>query len=302
MTIRTPVAMLVFNRPDLTVRVLEAVRSARPSRLLVVADGPRPDRAGEAEACAKVRAIVDQVDWPCEVEREFSAPNLGCKRRVSSGLDWVFDRADEAIILEDDCIPGPSFFSFCDEILECYRDDDRVMGVTGCNLQFGRRRGAASYYFSRYMHVWGWASWRRAWRHYDIQMAEWPSLREARWLREVFGGWVAAEAWRHLFDLAHAGRVDTWDYQWFFAILRRGGLVVTPNVNLVSNVGTGRGATHTVRDGPQFSQPVESLDPPLVHPREVRRHVEADEFVQRSFTPSWRGRLSLALRQLLRVF
>jgi hypothetical protein len=152
------------------------------------------------------------------------------------------------------------------------------------------------------MQVWGWASWRRAWRHYDIQMADWPSLREGPWLREVFGGWAAAEYWRYVFDLTHGGWVDTWDYQWLFAILRRGGLVVTPNVNLVSNVGAGEGATHTTRDGPRFGQPVDSLGGPLIHPAEVRQDVDADDFLQRSFTSSWRDRLWLAFRRTRRAF
>jgi hypothetical protein len=301
MKVRTPLAIMVFNRPDMTARLFEAVRAARPPRLFVVADGPRADRPGEAEACAKVRSIVEQVDWPCAVEQEFSATNLGCKRRMSSGIDWVFGRVEEAIILEDDCIPGESFFAFCDALLERYREDERVMGVTGCNFQFGRPRGTASYHFSRYMHVWGWASWRRAWRHYDVDMAEWPLLREGRWPRDVFGGRVAASGWRHWFDLTHAGRLDTWDYQWLFAILRRGGLVATPNVNLVRNIGAGVGATHPVQKGPLHDQPAGSLDFPLVHPVEVRQDEQADEFFRRFFTPSLRGLLGLAARRLLAV-
>jgi hypothetical protein len=299
MTVRTPVAMMVFNRPELTARLFEVVRAARPSRLLVVADGPRLHRPGEAEACARVRSVLDRVDWPCEVEREFAAANLGCRQRISSGLDWVFRQAEEAIILEDDCIPDPAFFRFCDELLERYRDDERVMAVTGCNYQFGRRRGMGSYYFSHHMHVWGWASWRRAWRHYDVRMDEWPALRRGRWLRDALGSRAAAALLRYRLDLTRAGRIDTWDYQWSFAVLRRGGLVATPNVNLVRNVGAGEGATHPEEESPLHSPPVGSLDTPLIHPAEVRRDVEADAFVQRFFMPSVRMRLSIAVRRIL---
>ena len=299
MKVGAPVAMMVFNRPDLTARLFEVVRASRPSHLLVIADGPRPDRPGEADACAQVRSILDRVDWPCEVEREFSETNLGCKRRISSGIDWVFQRVEEAIFLEDDCIPGPGFFPYCDELLERYRDDERVMAITGCNFQFGRARGAASYYFSGFMHVWGWASWRRAWKHYDVGMAEWPRLRGGRWLREVFGSRAAAAGWQFRFDLTHAGELDTWDYQWLFTILRREGLVVTPNVNLVTNIGAGPGGTHAGQGGPHFGQPAASLAFPLTHPNEVRRDRDADEFLERSFTPSIRGLTWNALQRLL---
>lgn len=299
MSVRTPVAMFVFNRPDFTDRVFERVRAARPSRLLVVADGPRADRPGEAEACARAREVVSRVDWRCEVETDLSAVNLGCGRRLSSGLDWVFGRVEEAIILEDDCIPGPDFFRFCDEVLERHRGDERVMAVTGCNFQFGRRRGDASYYFSRFVHVWGWATWRRAWRHYDVAMKDWPDHRDGRWLRDTFGGWAEAVSWRHELERTYRAQIDTWDYQWQFAILRRGGVVATPNVNLVTNVGNAPGGTHGGQHGPYFNQPTAALDHPLVHPAEVRRDAEADEFVQRSFTFSARGLLSVMARRLL---
>jgi hypothetical protein len=293
--------MFVFNRPDLATRVFEAVRRARPRRLLVVADGARPHRAGEQDACTSVRAIFDRVDWPCEVERNFSDENLGCGRRISTGLDWVFRTADEAIVLEDDCFPSSAFFPFCDEILERYRDHEQVMAVTGTNLQFGRKRGDASYYFARDMQVWGWASWRRAWKHYEVRMAEWQSLRDGAWLRETFRDWFAAEYWRYVLDETAAGRVNTWDYQWVFTILRRRGLVVTPNVNLISNLGAGGDATHTTEYGTRFDLPLGSFDGPLVHPRAVERDLAADDFFQRAFTAGAKTKAWLIYRRLKRL-
>jgi hypothetical protein len=180
--IKTPVAFLVFNCPDTTIRVFEEIRCARPPKLLVVADGPRADRPGEADKCQAVRAVIETVDWPCEVLKNYSDVNLGCKIRVSSGLDWVFEQVEEAIILEGDCLPHPTFFRFCEELLETYRDDERIGMISGDNFQFGRKRGDASYYFSRYNHIWGWASWRRAWQHYDRNMAIWPKFRDDHWL------------------------------------------------------------------------------------------------------------------------
>jgi hypothetical protein len=278
--VRAPVAMLVFNRPDETARVLAAVRAARPRRLLVVADGPRADRPGEAHRCAEVRALFDRVDWKCDVERDFAPVNRGCRGRVSSGLDWVFSRAEDAIVLEDDCEPHPSFFGFCDELLERYRDDPRVMAITGDNFQGGRRRGAGSYYFSRFMHVWGWASWRRAWAHYDVDMPSWGVGRDRHWLREYLGDRRAALIWEAIFNRARSGRINTWDYQWMYAIWSAGGVVATPNVNLVRNIGGGVDATHTVGDVVEVD--AQAIDFPLIHPASVERDREADEHVQRT--------------------
>src|SRR3989344_7840291 len=167
----TPVAFLLFNRPETTARVFAASARAKPPNLLVVADGPRANRPGEAELCAAARAVIEKVDWDCEVVTHFSEVNLGCKCRMSSGVDWVFQTVPEAILLEDDCLPHPSFFRFCEEMLEGYRNDERISMIGGTNFQKGRERSPDSYYFSRYTHIWGWASWRRAWQKiYDVEM------------------------------------------------------------------------------------------------------------------------------------
>jgi hypothetical protein len=174
----TPIAFFIFNRPHLTQKVFDAIRQAQPKILLVVADGSRFDRADETELCAQTRAVIKQVDWDCQVLTNFSETNLGCKRRVSSGLNWVFETVEEAIILEDDCLPHPTFFPFCETLLDYYRHDSRIMNISGENFQFGRQRTQDSYYFSRYNHCWGWASWRRAWNNYDVEMQLWSVIKE----------------------------------------------------------------------------------------------------------------------------
>lgn len=299
MTLRVPVAMMVFNRPAHAARVLDAVRAARPARLLVVADGPRRSHPGEAERCAAVRGLFDRVDWPCEVERAWADENLGCRRRLSTGLDWVFDRAEEAIVLEDDCLPDPTFFPYCEELLARYRDESRVMAVTGANFQGRRRRGAGSYYFSRYMHVWGWASWRRAWRHYDVEMRTWPAFRDGGRLAALLGDARAASRWTEILDRTHAGAIGTWDYQWLYAIWAQGGLVATPNVNLVTNIGGGDEATHT-QGSSLMGRARQPLAFPLVHPGALAADEAADRFVQRKvFDPTVRARVGAVLQRLL---
>lgn len=278
----TPVAFLIFNRPDTTARVFAEIARARPPKLLVVADGPRPDQPGEAEKCAAARAIVEQgISWPCEVLTNYSEINLGCKQRVSSGLDWVFNTVEEAIILEDDCLPHPTFFHFCGELLEKYRDDKRIMAVSGDNFQYGQKRTDDSYYFSRYNHIWGWASWRRAWQCYDIEMKLWSQVRDGGWLNDLLLDSTAVRYWAQIFQAAYEGRVQTWDYQWLFTCWMQNGLTALPNTNLVSNIGFGLEATHTSGRSPFACIPVEPMSFPLKHPPFIIRDARADQFTQK---------------------
>lgn len=273
---RTPVVLLVFQRPDVTRRVLEAMRAARPRTLLVVADGPRNE--AERARCAETRAVVDEVDWPCEVLRDYADANLGCRRRVSSGITWALSIVEEAIVLEDDCVPHPSFFPFCDAMLERYRADERVAMVSGDNFQDGIARGDGSYYFSRYSHVWGWATWRRAWRRYDLALDRWPAFRDGGGLARAFEDPYERAYWRAIFDrLRDEGRPDTWDYQWAFTNFSDGALSVLPGVNLVTNVGFGADATHTTSDSRFAAMPALALDE-LRHPSRVAPDAEADAY------------------------
>jgi hypothetical protein len=300
-TRRAPVALIVFNRPDTTARVFAEVARARPAKLFVIADGPRTERSDEAGRCQAVRDIVQRVDWPCELITNFSEQNLGCKRRLSSGLDWLFSQTDEAIILEDDCVPHPDFFRFADELLKRYRDDQRVMMISGDNFQFGLRRSDDSYYFSRYTHIWGWATWRRAWRLYDHRMSRWPELRAKGWLFDMLKDRVAADYWTRIFDDTFSERISSWDYPWTFSAWVNNGLTVLPGVNLVSNIGFGGNATHNLNPWNRFaSLPAEAMRFPLAHPAQVDRQQEADEFTQRKMytRPLWRRLAGQVLRAL----
>ncbi|MDB9447419.1 FkbM family methyltransferase [Anabaena sp. CS-542/02] len=278
--LNTPVALLIFNRPETTGKVFAAIREAKPPKLLVVADGPRRDKPGEGEKCEEARAIINQVDWECEVLTNYSEVNLGCRERVSSGLDWVFEQVETAIILEDDCLPHPTFFRYCEELLEKYHDDERIMVISGNNFQ-GDRCREDSYYFSRYGHCWGWASWRRAWRKYDHGMALWPGLRDSGWLFEVLENDQAAGWWSKAFQSVYDGVLNTWDVIWQYSLWLNGGLSILPHVNLVTNIGFGESATHTTMvDSPLANMAVEAMGFPLQHPVAVKRNSEADNFTE----------------------
>ena len=280
--LQTPVAFIIFNRPDTTERVFAEIARAKPPKLMVVADGPRSNRLEEADKVAATRAIIKRVDWDCEVLTNFSEVNLGCKRRVSSGIDWVFEQVEEAIILEDDCLPDPTFFRFCQEMLERYRHDQRIGMISGDNFQFGRCWNDDSYYFSRYVHVWGWASWRDRWvGSYDVTMARWPQIRNEGLLANMVGNGREAAYWHKIFERVHRGEIDTWDYQWVFANWVKGRMSILPAVNMISNVGFDENATHTTGDSDLANLAQNPMGFPLMHPPAVSRNIEADQFSER---------------------
>jgi hypothetical protein len=278
-----PVLFLVFNRPEPTARVLGAIRRASPRRLFVAADGPRPGNPKDAVACREVRELLQKgIDWQCRVEFLARGANLGCRNAVSSAISWFFDNVEEGIILEDDCLPSEGFFSFCSSLLARYRDEPRVAHIGGFNCQWGRMRGSGSYYFSRYFHVWGWATWRRAWSGYDVDMRDYPSFLAGGGLENLFSRPALREFWKENFDAAHAGTLNTWDYQWVYRNFKDDRLAAVPNWNLVENIGFGSDATHT--GGRAGRMPHASGDFPteIVHPSFLLPDQAADDFTYRS--------------------
>jgi hypothetical protein len=275
MSLSTPVAFIIFNRPDLTQIVFEAIRQAQPPQLLVIADGARVPE--EIEKCQRARDIIKQVDWECEVLTNFWDTNMGCKVRVSSGLDWVFSQVEEAIILEDDCLPSPSFFSFCQTLLERYRYDERIMNISGDNFQLGQTRSQCSYHFSRYPHIWGWATWRRAWKHYDVDMELWIDFKSSSLFRAMFDTNYEWLYWLDIFNSVYLGEIDTWDYQWYFCCWIQSALSIEPSVNLVSNLGFRWDATHVKEENSLAKLPVSEILS-IVHPAMVTRNNEADNY------------------------
>lgn len=316
--LNTPVALIIFNRVSTTKKVFEVVREMRPSKLLLIADGPRLNQDGEAERCKSVRSIVECVDWDCEVLKNYSDVNLGCGLRPATGIDWVFKHVDKAIILEDDCLPHPSFFRFCEVLLDKYKDDEQVMHISGTNFLFNKSRIDKSYFFSRFPFCWGWATWRRAWNHYDYYLTKWPEVNEDKEWLYFFGRdeKSAQHYWETVFNNTYlTDKSHIWDFQWNLACWLQKGLSIVPNVNLVSNIGFGAEATHTQNatdmlkrvlrlkndDEPQhgfnpvynfvnwvsrltdsrFSNlPANEIYFPLNHPKLVSRNIKADNYLQ----------------------
>lgn len=304
MSLKTPVVLIIFNRPDTTSKVFEAIRQAKPSLLLVIADGPRSDRLNETEKCNQVRDIIKTVDWECKVLTNYSDTNLGCKNRISSGLNWVFDIVEEAIILEDDCLPHPSFFLFCEELLDRYRYDERIASISGQNVQLRPDNTGYSYYFSRYPHIWGWATWRRAWKNFDIEIKQWALVKNTKWLDNFLTDKWVAYYWRKIFNNCYSGNITTWDYQWTFACWINNHLSITSSVNLVSNIGHIGESTHTSNANSRYANlSAEEVSFPLHHPPDIIRNIEADnitnkEFFKISFPNFIQGKFRRILREI----
>lgn len=275
----TPLLLITWRRPHTLRQIIDAIRPVSPTRLFVACDGPNPKRVGEAEKVAATRAVIDKmVDWPCQIERLYSDVNQGCRVGVSRAITWFFEQVEEGIILEDDCIPHPDFFPYCSSLLERYRYDTRVWSICGSNFQLGNKRGIASYYFSIHGDSWGWATWRRAWKHYPQGEAEWISFRDSGRLEDVFPLPQERNYWRDLLDaVLVSGEINTWDYQWWLASWMNNGLHTWPNACLISNRGFDEDGTHTLLQNDFTSPTLESLGE-LIHPNFVLPCREADEF------------------------
>lgn len=272
---------MIFNRPDYTKAVFAEIRKAQPKKLFIVADGPR--MASEEAICKETRAIVENIDWPCEVHRNYAEKNLGLKERFRSGLDWFFENVEAGIILEDDCLPNPSFFRFASEMLERYKDNERIMIISGDKFlsDFNIKD---SYLFSRYFPIWGWATWRRAWKKYDVAIESWKLSESKKRLKKMYTQKYMVNYTSRLFDGIRSGKFNTWDIQWLYACLMSNGLCIIPGRNLVSNIGVS--GTH--QGG--YNQNLPTYDiytaGALRHPETITENTNYDHtFYERDFKP-----------------
>ena len=302
MTMNTPILLIAWRRPHTLRQVIDAVRPVAPSRVFVACDGPNPNRLGEDKKVAATRAVIEtEIDWPCQINRLYSDVNLGCRLGVSRAITWFFEQVEEGIILEDDCVPHPDFFTYCTTLLKRYRDDTRVWCISGNNFQKGQWRGDGSYYFSRYNHCWGWASWRRCWSKYDAELTQWPKLRNAKLLKTIFEDSVERQYWSDIWQkLLERGQPDTWDYQWSFTCFVNSGLTALPNRNLINNVGFDGDATHTTGNGVDTS--IKRGVDPSDHPSLVLRDCFADRYTfDEHFGGRWMRPPFSLIRILIRV-
>ncbi|WP_462267053.1 nucleotide-diphospho-sugar transferase [Mucilaginibacter sp.] len=258
---KTPVLFLIFNRPDITQTVFNAIRKFKPAYLYVAADGPRAARPDDLQLCKAARAIIEQIDWDCNVKTLFRDENRGCGKAVSEAITWFFSYVEEGIILEDDCLPNESFFNFCECLLEKYRNKNQVMHIGGACFQDKTALNKNSYYFSSYIHIWGWATWKRAWSLYNYNISPDSNSGLLDNLKKIFPDKAEFNFWKRGFDDIASNTIDTWDTQWSYTVYKNNGIGITPTTNFISNIGFGANATHTlVADPKTTALPLTSID------------------------------------------
>ena len=264
-----PVLLIAFNRPWHTAQVWEAMRKWQPERLLVAMDAPRPGMPSDVAACQAVRKLVQAPDWGCELSVRCATSHQSCRHGPAGAISWAFEQTEQAIVLEDDCVPDLTFFPYCAELLERYRNHPQVMGIGGHRWEAPDLMESPSYYASRYPNTWGWASWADRWAKFDLAMAEWPGLRASGWLQGRFSDPAAVAYWQQNFNAMESG-LDTWDLAWLFACWRQEGVWLRPNVNLVQNIGFGPDATHTLETFHPAGRAASAMPLPLHHPEDLK--------------------------------
>lgn len=297
----TPVSLHIFNRPDTTKKVFAQIRKIRPYKLFITADGPRDNIPNDFDKCEETRSIVQNIDWDCEVFTNFSRLNKGSYKTTSQGISWVFDYVDRAIILEDDCIPDLSFFKFCEELLDYYLHDTRIALISGNNFQIGEKENMYSYYFSRYTHIWGWATWKRTWDQVGAALEHWPEFRDANGLDTIFCRRHERQYWHQLYQELYKGkRGPHWDFNLLLSSFMNNKFSILPNVNLVSNIGFGKDTANCKHKSQFHSLKTEKMLFPLKHPPNLYRNAYADKFTEQSIFSGLReNRLLTLMKKVL---
>ena len=290
MSFDTPILIIFWRRSSSLLRVIESLRVIAPTKLFLASDGPRQDNSLEAEQVAEARLLAEKaIDWPCDIARRYSENNHGVKYGPINALNWFFSQVEEGIILEDDCLPHPSFFGYCENLLEHYRNDQRIWHISGNNFLGDESPSDYSYFFSKLPFIWGWASWRRCWNQYDPEMQSWPDMKNSHLLKEAFESEEEWTYWSSYWDKVSINHsVTAWDYQWMYACILNGGLAILPKSNLVENIGFGEGGVNTLnQDSPMANIPTEDIGQDIKHPSYILQDRQADhKLFSRVFTES----------------
>ena len=299
-----PVLFLIFNRPDTAEEVMKAIQLAKPSKIYIAADGPRDHIDGEAALCQQTREIVlNLINWNCQIFTFFKEKNLGCAKAVAGAIDWFFSKEEMGIILEDDCLPDPSFFTFCNILLDHYKDDDRIMHISGFNDQ-PTHKSEYSYYFSNYPRVWGWATWKRAWKFHELTPAAVSDpLRSAIIKKYFYGFKKAGERWFHDFNRSHQS-FSPWDYQWCLCIWKQHGLSINTNIPLIKNIGFDARGSHTTTPSKEMAAiQLSSFDGPIIHPATLLPNYKADIIsIRQNLHPDFKKKVLSKLKRLVNRF
>jgi len=299
----TPVLIIIFNRPDFVKNLIDILRFVRPTILYVVADGPRNEKIDDIDKCLNARNQIDKIDWECNIKKKYSEKNLGCGINPSQGISWALSQSEEVIILEDDCMPSIDFFKYCDELLNLYKNDQRIMMISGNNHTLGKFDFDYSYEFSHHTQTYGWATWSRAWSKYDFNISKWPEVSSLDWLEDITDSKKAAKYWFNIFEMCYQKKLaSAWDYQWTFCCWINKGLNIIPSVNLVTNVGFSEGGTHEIDPNHPISElPMGSISFPLTHSPKLENNKKLNKVIQQIiYTPTLYKRIISKLFRMIK--
>ena len=283
-SLETAVLLIVFNRPTETEQVFDAIRQAKPKKLYIAIDAPRINNDQDVKLTNAVKKIVYNIDWECEVKTLEQDTNLGCRYGPVTAIDWFFDNETHGIILEDDCVPALSFFSFCQTLLKHYASNQQVMSITGTNVSSASKE-PPDYFYSNYALMWGWTTWADRWEKYDRNLTTWPEYRRSNLLRNVNAGNVYfKKTWETILDRTSNDEFDAWDYQWIYTCWLHRGLTIVPNKNLITNIGFNDQATHTKKSNEYVERlPRHEVAQALTPPFEIRANLEIDQSINNVF-------------------
>lgn len=276
--LNTPVLMVIFNRPETTLKVFEQIKIAKPSQLFIFADAPRANVVTDLKGCSDARKIVEEIDWQCDVHLNFQEENIGCDLAVPSAINWFFEHVDSGIILEDDCVANQSFFFFCQELLEHYKEDTRIMHISGNNFLDGDTIGDASYYFSKEPLIWGWATWKRAWNHYHQEMDDFMEFDNNNEIKNIYNDFMIQKGRMFHFKKIYRAKPIAWDFRWLYSVYIQNGLCITPNVNLITNVGFCENSLHSANPKDRYANMQNFSIDKIVHPRFFIPNTRADVY------------------------
>lgn len=297
-----PILFLIFNRPEETSKVFEEIRKIKPAKLYIAADGPRLGKESDIVNCKKTRTIVNNIDWECQTFTLFRDTNLGCGKAVSSSISWFFNQEEEGIVIEDDCLPHQDFFYYCRDLLSKYRNSDKVMFIGGTNYQQIENQHNNSYYYSTFSHVWGWASWARVWKQYDLDLKRYPKNNFKEILTETFKYNDLIKYWMQCYAVINRRLIDTWDYQLSISILYNKGLCIIPSKNLVSNIGFTTNSTHTNIANSNLSLMSTSSILPIEYNENQSVNWELDIYYYNTYLKDKRSFFEISFERIKNVF
>ena len=245
MQLTTPILFLTYKRFDTAKKVFDSIKKAQPKKLYFVSNAPKNNDFEEYKKISKVRSLVDQIDWDCNVITLFREEYLDVKQSITNSIDWFFLLEEKGIILEDDCVPVQSFYTFCQDLLSYYENDNEVYSIGGCCFFEDLNLPENEYRFSKHAYIWGWATWRRAWKKYDLKMSQWPNYKNTKSFKSIFRNKLIRYYWINIFNSVYRGQINTWDYQWVYSVWLNNGITIIPNRNLITNIGFGNDSNFT---------------------------------------------------------